>query len=158
MQIYTWNTQGNFTVPQKLNVIDQMNRLAAPVFVCIQEGGVNQNLNNINWLSFRGQGVGAFNERCTNYILLNDFARRQPVGLGSGMIRDQWGGAVVGGGVAGRTSIAVQYGNTLVVSWHSLSGLDNADTTKLVNAIDHMRRSDMSFIEGVNIGSCIIKV
>jgi hypothetical protein len=77
-----------------------------------------------------GQGVGAFNQRCTNYIVSNQRPTEEVV------IQDSSGRVIIGGGVAGRTPAATAFGNTLCVSFHSSARKwSNADTSALLLAL-----------------------
>ncbi len=159
-RIITWNTQGNFTEAEKWNIINRYAAQNEEVIVCIQEGGVDRQLNHnparnnnpinianpLRLQSYRGQNPGAFNRRCTNYILLNPHALGVAVNLQlpaaqrnydiAGPIVARNGRVVIAGGTAGRTSIAVLLGGTLFVSWHSTANNSCADTMDLIQVID----------------------
>lgn len=149
---YTWNTQGNFTEGGKGDIVRQMMNVQQPppqggfgemrpAIACLQEGGVNLGGNYPGYVAVAGSGVGAFNERCTNYVLLNEAW----VGLISGggsvnqvTISDPRGSAIIGGGIAGRTPAAVAIERnlrTLVISWHSTASGDNSDTRWLFRTL-----------------------
>jgi hypothetical protein len=133
VNLYTWNTQGNFTTSPKGQELSTMITGNDPALVFIQEGGVNLAGPYNESTVVAGYAVGAFNERCTNYIVFNNqwpMGAMQPVILvnGSGM-------ALIGGGIAGRTPAAVELGRTLFVSWHSLSGPNNLDTSDLFRTL-----------------------
>jgi len=133
VNLYTWNTQGNFTTGPKGQELSQMVSGDDPALVFIQEGGVNLEGQYNDCIAVAGYAVGAFNERCTNYIVFNSkwpMGSMQPVVLvnGSGM-------ALIGGGIAGRTPAALELGRTLFVSWHSLSSPNNLDTSDLIRTL-----------------------
>lgn len=133
-QLFTWNTQGDFTNAFKLAEIDGL--CAGPRVVgFVQEGGVRKGGDQGRWIAHGGTGVGAYNERCTNYVLV-DATYARFVSVESLILQNGEGAAVVGGGDAGRTPAAVGVGNVLFISWHSLSGRSNADTAAVVQAIE----------------------
>ena len=128
--LYTWNTQGNFTQGPKGEVVQQMLGVQTPALTFVQEGGVNLAGDYQGYKAVAGFAVGAFNERCTNYILYNDaWGRLEPVLLVDGL-----GSALIGGGQAGRTPAAVALDRTLFVSWHSLAAPNNLDTSAVFQA------------------------
>ncbi|WP_146214693.1 hypothetical protein [Azospirillum thermophilum] len=126
-KFFTWNSQGDFlTVPKSRVVNDLLNGGCAVGM--IQEGGAANDSRAISAIrrviSVRsiavGSSVGAFTDRCTNYVLSS--------GTGTAVTL-----ATVGGGVAGRTAAALQIRDTLYVSWHSTaSATDNSDTSQLL--------------------------
>ncbi len=74
--VFTWNTQGNFTRTDKINVINSICPRGLRVIGCIQEGGVDKGGAHGHWFAYHGYGMGSFNERCTNYILVNSIYSR----------------------------------------------------------------------------------
>jgi hypothetical protein len=128
--LFTWNTQGNFTAGPKLLEINALVGRGR-VIGFLQEGGVDNAGPQDRWLAFGGTGVGSFNERCTNYVLVDAtyarLMRPKPV-----LIESSMGDVLVGGGMAGRTAAAVGLGDTLFISWHSLSAGSNDDTARLI--------------------------
>lgn len=146
--LYTWNTQGNFTQGAKAEVVGQMLGGNALAMTFVQEGGVNLGGAHQGYTAVAGHAVGAFNERCTNYILYNNAwgARLEPV-----LLVDANDSALVGGGVAGRTPAAVALGRTLFVCWHSLSAPNNLDTGALFRALQKAaiyRQYEQVFVGG----------
>lgn len=126
MKIFTWNTQGDFTDPLKKNVISALFKEGCDIGM-IQEGGDAATSQAIpGCLAISGVGVGAKLERCTNYVILSDKlvkdAKPKLVGF-----------SAMGGGEAGRTAAAVVANDVCYVSWHSLSGDDNSDTSALID-------------------------
>ena len=126
----TWNTQGDFTLETKKKMIASICG-HGDVAVFIQEGGVAKDNPLDDWKVVGGSSVGAYNERCTNYVLLSKNCVSTSM-----MITDKMGFVAIGGGEAGRTAAAVDVGEYLFVSWHSYSGDNNADTKDLLTRID----------------------
>ncbi|MEO5866688.1 MAG: hypothetical protein ABIS14_00850 [Sphingomonas sp.] len=148
-RLSSWNTQGDFTAVAKANVINGNFGPAAPAQVPIaflQEGGVNHTGAQGNWTAVGGAGVGAFNERCTNYILVNT-AWAGGAGVQGITLQDGQQRVVVGGGIAGRSPAAIVTGRTMFVSWHSLAGSSNADTSLLITAIE----SNAAYVNGCDV-------
>ena len=145
----SWNTQGDFTVPAKAEEIDRF-ALGAPV-VFLQEGGVAKAGASGGWTIFSGDAVGAFNARCTNYVLLPTLWAKTN-GATAILLTDKKDGVVIGGGEAGRTAAAVGVGRMLFVSWHSISSKSDMDTSTLFKAIDgnpdYVRAYDTVVIAG----------
>jgi len=129
---YTWNTQGNFTQGPKAEVIQQMLGGNALAMTFVQEGGVNLEGAQDGYTAEAGAAIGAFNERCTNYILYNDAWGQR---LSKVTLVDANNSVLIGGGIAGRTPAAVSLGKTLFVCWHSLSAPNNLDTGALLRAL-----------------------
>lgn len=140
MRFATWNTQGNFNETRKSAIIREINTGTNVLFV--QEGGVEQNWSGGLYNSTGGQSVGAKNERCTNYVLVN-----------SSMFNESASEVyytTVGGGIAGRKPAAVRIGKTLLVSWHSISASDNTDTRQLLS--ESMELLSSSTVDAIVIG------
>jgi hypothetical protein len=133
VNLYTWNTQGNFTTGQKGQELSAMITGNDPALVFVQEGGVNLAGPYNESTAVAGYAVGAFNERCTNYIVFNN---QWPMGgMQSVVLVNGSNMALIGGGVAGRTPAAIDLGRTLFVSWHSLSSPNNLDTSDLLRTL-----------------------
>lgn len=132
VSLYTWNCQGNFTTEEKGEVVNGMMGGSGLSLLFIQEGGVNLEGDYKGYIAVAGIAVGAFNERCTNYILFNDAWPRR---MQSKVLTTANGSALIGGGIAGRTPAAVEIDRTLFISWHSLSGPNNLDTAELIRTI-----------------------
>lgn len=123
MRFGTWNTQGDFTSTAKSAIIADLHGAGTDVLF-LQEGGVAKVWGDGLFKTTQGSSVGAFNERCTNYVLISNRAWNAQV--------KQVRFTSIGGGIAGRLPAAVQLGNTLLVSWHSISAQDNSDTRQLL--------------------------
>lgn len=122
MRFGTWNTQGDFTNGAKSTVIRQLYEGTDVLF--LQEGGVSKLWGDGLFKTTQGLSVGAFNERCTNYVLVsNQFWNQNAKAISF---------TTVGGGIAGRLPAAVQVNDVLLVSWHSISAQDNSDTRQLL--------------------------
>ena len=140
-KLYTWNTQGDFTANKKSARINHLHDGTNPVIVFVQEGGVDKGGDYKYWWAVGGVGVGSLNERCTNYILLSkpwvcdtkawQTRDKQSQGLTLPTVK---GSALVGGGQAGRTPAALALDTLLLVSWHSLAGQSNEDTSAMIQA------------------------
>lgn len=133
--VFTWNTQGNFTRTDKINVINSICPRGLRVIGCIQEGGVDKGGAHGHWFAYHGYGMGSFNERCTNYILVNSIYSRFTT-VDSFTLVNCESGLIMGGGEAGRTTASIGIGNTLFVSWHSSATRSNEDTSFLIRSID----------------------
>lgn len=143
--LYTWNTQGNFTSPTKAQEINgfltNVGGGATPVIVFVQEGGVKKAGNGKTWAAVDGAQIGAFNERCTNYVLINtkwqdiQNAELQRLPLPTQTATKVNPTVLVGGGQAGRMPAAVAIGRLLLISWHSLAGESNEDSAAVFGAI-----------------------
>lgn len=144
--VFTWNTQGNFTHSDKIQVINHLftkySNNNKVVVGLIQEGGdeddVNKNIDLNQFVAYNGGNVGSFLNRCSIYALIStddqtkfDFKQ---VKL-----------KTIGGGVAGRIACAIECNNevswgrdnkVMFVSWHSKSSSDNEDTKNLFREID----------------------
>ena len=132
--IFTWNTQGDFTKDVKLQVINGLYPSGC-VVGCIQEGGVEKHGTHGRWFAYAGPQIGSKNERCTNYILV-DATYSKFVDVSSLNISNGRGALVVGGGLAGRSPAAIAMNGILFISWHSLAGQSNTDTSLLIAAIE----------------------
>lgn len=129
--VFTWNTQGDFTSDEKFERIkDLFNRGYSIGF--IQEGGVSKSAKD-DLTAYRGSCVGAYNERCSNYVLIESRMVDRATCV---ELQDGEGRSVIGGGVAGRAPAAIGIDKVLYVSWHSLAGESNHDTSMLVHAIE----------------------
>lgn len=144
MHFYTWNTQGSFLREDKVAQLSAFlpnDGEAAIVFV--QEGGVSKAAHYEHWSAIGGAAVGAFNERCTNYVLVNNkwlnlpnaSLIRLPLPTQTATASNQT--VLVGGGVAGRTPAALAVGRLLLVSWHSIAGESNSDSAAVFGAFQH---------------------
>lgn len=133
VNLFTWNTQGNFTTDLKGQEVGAMLSGNDPALVFIQEGGVNLAGQKQGYTAVSGYAVGAFNERCTNYILFNN--QWPPLRVQDTLLVTGNGSALIGGGVAGRTPAAVEIDRTLFISWHSLSSPNNLDTSELIRTL-----------------------
>src|SRR5687768_13973867 len=105
---YTWNCQGDFTSEDKgkAEFVNAVLGVDYPALMCVQEGGVDLAGEYPGYIAVAGQAVGAFNERCTNYILYNEaWGKLNPVTLVNAN-----GSLLIGGGNAGRTPAAVAVG------------------------------------------------
>lgn len=135
VRLTTWNSQGNLLAPAKLAVANALFGGWGVPIAFIQEGGVGLGGQHGNMTLVAGAGVGAFNERCTNYIAVATAwaatSGAQPV-----ILQTKDGSVVIGGGDAGRTAAALQFGDMLFVSWHSTASSNNADTSALIAAIE----------------------
>ena len=141
---YTWNTQGDFTSKPKAKQInaflDEAGGGKTPVVVFVQEGGVAKAGDYEKWSAVGGAAVGAKNERCTNYILVNSAwqklvnAEYQRMPLPTQTATSVSPTVLVGGGEAGRTPAALALGRLLLVSWHSLAGYSNEDSAAMFGA------------------------
>ncbi|MGH7068081.1 MAG: endonuclease/exonuclease/phosphatase family protein [Acetobacteraceae bacterium] len=123
MRVATWNTQGSFVEGKKAAIVREIHAGTNVLF--LQEGGVNKVWGDGLFHTVQGQSVGAKNERCTNYILVNQTfwnVNATEISFNS-----------VGGGIAGRKPAAIQIGDTIFVSWHSISASDNSDTSQLLH-------------------------
>jgi hypothetical protein len=141
---YTWNTQGNFTTDPKATTINSfltdVGGGATPCIVFVQEGGVDKAGIYTNWCAVGGAAVGAKNERCTNYILVNkawqdlpDAAwMRLPLPTQTATLINPT--VLIGGGEAGRMPAAIAMGRLLLVSWPSLAGESNEDSAAVFGA------------------------
>ncbi len=132
----TWNTQGSFMEGKKQAIVREINDGTDVLF--LQEGGVDKVWSDGLFHTIRGQPVGAKNERCTNDVLVNQKywnVNAKEISFSS-----------VGGGIAGRRPAAIQIGDTIFVSWHSISAGDNSDTSQLL----HECQAKLAF-DGVNI-------
>ena len=133
--MFTWNTQGNFTEDDKFDTVRTLFGRGRSVGF-IQEGGVGKRGRHGNIVAYGGTGVGAFNERCTNYILV-DATYEKFVSVENITLQDGFARTVVGGGEAGRAPAAVSINDELFISWHSLAGRANEDTASLFNALEN---------------------
>ena len=141
---YTWNTQGDFASKPKAKQINAFLDAAGggrtPVIVFVQEGGVAKAGDYEKWSAVGGAAVGAKNERCTNYILVNSAwqklvnAEYQRLPLPTQTATSLNPTVLVGGGEAGRTPAALALGRLLLVSWHSLAGQSNEDSAAMFGA------------------------
>ncbi len=122
MRIATWNTQGSFLESGKKLIVSELHD--GTDVVLLQEGGVDKIWGDGEYHTVQGQSIGALNERCTNYVLVNKAYWDQN--------GQQVSFTTVGGGIAGRKPAAVQIGNTVFVSWHSLASQENTDTKQLL--------------------------
>ncbi len=123
LRCFTWNSQGDFSRQDKLEVVSRLFRTRNCMVGMIQEGGTPLGYaNRIRGLQtvVTGQPVGAFNRRCTTYLL-------------SKFDGTEWHGEAIAGGVAGRRPAGLIVRRTLFISWHStaVNGLDT-DTVRLV--------------------------
>jgi hypothetical protein len=128
---YTWNCQGDFTRDDKAEFVNTLLNVDYLALMFIQEGGRDLDGKYPGYTAVKGYTPGAFNERCTNYILYNEAwgERLSPVTLVNAN-----GGVLIGGGVAGRTPAAVAVGKSLFVSWHGISAPENLDTSAVLRA------------------------
>lgn len=150
LTIASWNSQGNPTCNRKVAYLRYL--LESFDVVLLQEGGNPKTVNfelyppdglhaeDHYWASERGKtatylrangtAIGAFNERCTNYILARGPApSRERLPFEEVDLTH-----VVGGGDAGRTPAAASLGSTIFISWHSIASGDNSDTRTLIRA------------------------
>jgi endonuclease/exonuclease/phosphatase family metal-dependent hydrolase len=135
MRVATWNTQGSFLEGAKQAIVREIHAGTNVLF--LQEGGVEKVWSDGLFHTVQGQSVGAKNERCTNYILVNQTfwnVNATQISFDS-----------VGGGIAGRKPAAIQIGDTIFVSWHSISASDNSDTSQLLRECEQKLGS-----QGVN--------
>jgi hypothetical protein len=131
MKFFTWNTQGNFTAAAKADTLRTLFLSKGCSIGFIQEGGEADSVMNAiptipaSVRAYAGEEVGAKNERCTCYVLVNNKE------IKSGEKVELFN--AIGGGVAGRKPAAIRLGNAIYVSWHSLSGKSNQDTSMLLD-------------------------
>ena len=125
MKLASWNTQGDFTETTKAAEIN--GTLKNMDVIMIQEGGVDKTWSHVGFKSYAGVGVGAFNERCTNYILVSDDFREGKKAIYTTLSN------IIGGGDAGRSACAVQIDHDLFISWHSIASSNNSDTSQLID-------------------------
>jgi hypothetical protein len=76
---------------------------------------------------YGGTSVGAFNKRCTNYVLVSQNA------MNAAGVEDFDCFNAIGGGEAGRTAASVQVGRVIYASWHSKAVRSNDDTWALLD-------------------------
>ncbi|WP_427310603.1 endonuclease/exonuclease/phosphatase family protein [Cupriavidus sp. H39] len=135
--VYSWNSQGNHTRADKQRAIDRM-AATGPTIIMLQEGGSEKLVSSgaaANWKVFDGCTVGAYDERCTPYVLLETTFAAQ-VRATQVDIVDERDGVVLAGGVAGRTASGVAIDKVLFISWHSIAAPQNGDTRALLRAFD----------------------
>lgn len=120
--IFTWNTQGNWQHGPKRTIIEQQLSGGCDIAMIQEGGGSNGNRGYKQVGSIYGvwgAAPGAFNTRCTNWILSRHGGK-------------PWYSKTIGGGVAGRQAAGLLVKGVLFVSWHSTAanGVD-ADTADL---------------------------
>lgn len=147
---YSWNSQGNpvkFRDEKKCLVITYFGEtVSPPVIVFLQEGGIGYDGKKEGFpYTGSGAGVGAYNERCTMYVLA-----KLPDGLEAPshvQLLDDHGNATIGGGEAGREPAAVRIGRYLFISWHSTASDDNSDTSAMLKVLQQSKRyNDFSLV------------
>ncbi len=140
-RLFTWNTQGDFTDAAKQAIIQGLLLRDHCVGGFLQEGGSGKAGTAIPGSTvYSGEPVGALNARCTNYVILSD---AYAAGSADVVFFD-----AIGGGVAGRTAAAVRVGDVTFVSWHSLAGRGNADTSALIEECASRLRHDQVVVIG----------
>jgi endonuclease/exonuclease/phosphatase (EEP) superfamily protein YafD len=133
VKVVSWNSQGKPDQKEKLAELDAFRSNAKDaVVVFVQEGGnADWSKRGSDWWGVAGAQVGTKNARCTMYVLVNggwlapDHAKPYP-------LKTPKGGAVIGGGEAGREAAGILIGKTLFVSWHSSASGDNSDTADMI--------------------------
>lgn len=128
MRFFTWNTQGDFTEASKLKIIEQFFDDGCDVGF-LQEGGTTGTKSYPKFVAVAGLGVGAKNERCTNYVLVS----RKVWDSAASSDQIELFKTVHGGGEAARTPAAAKIGSVMLVAWHSISAQDNSDTGGLID-------------------------
>lgn len=133
--IFSWNTQGDFTATAKLAEVKSLLSESIRTIGFIQEGGVGNAGAGDGYVAFPGTSVGAYNERCTNYVLMNS-SYAKLMSPKHFYLVDGSDNLIVGGGAAGRTPACIGLWDVLFISWHSLAGKSNADTAAILGALE----------------------
>jgi hypothetical protein len=141
--VFTWNSQGDFTISPKLTAIDSLFG-SSRVIGFIQEGGVEKSGIQGRWKAYAGYSVGAYNERCTNYVVV-DANYSKFITIDSLTLQDDRERVLVGGGDAGRTPAAIGINDVLFISWHSLADQSNTDTAELIRTIESNQHYAQSY-------------